>query len=183
MDQDESVSHQFKALRHEILARQIRIYWTVVIGLLGMPALTFFASDAHTLSMLALPFLVLVIIILFLTEQNAMMRCGRYIREHIEPKLSVDPCWEAWLESRPEYRMMEKNFVGSFIVVFFLYYFLSIATALYKLWEDVNADPSGHATYWLYGALVAYAIGAIWGVVNLFSHFRQSVSTAHNPGN
>ena len=177
MNQPEFIKEQFLVLRREIEARQARLFWTVVIGLLGMPTLTYLAKDADTLAWLAIPFLMLVIIVLFLAEQNAMMRCGRYIREKVEGNPELAPGWECWLESRPEYRLMERNFVGCFIVIFFFYYFLAIGMALYRLWAEVSNDPSGHYRYWLYGALVAYAIGALWGMLNLIHHWRFSVST------
>jgi hypothetical protein len=180
MNQPEFLKEQFLALRREIEARQARIFWTVVIGLLGMPTLTYLAKDADTLAWLAIPFLMLVIIILFLTEQNAMMRCGRFIREKLENHPDLEPGWESWLESRLEYRVMERNFIGCFIVIFFLYYFLAIGMALYRLWAEVLSDPSGHFRYWLYGALVAYAIGALWAILNLVHHWRFATSTSSN---
>ena len=180
MDASEFLKEQFLVLRREIDARQTRIFWTVIIGLLGMPTLTYLARDADALAWLAIPFLVLVIIVLFLAEQNAMMRCGRFIREKIESNPDLVPGWEFWLESRQEYRRMERNFVGCFIVIFFLYYFLAMAMALYRLWGEVTNDPSGHYRYWLYGTLVAYAIGALWAILNLIHHWRFSVSTTAN---
>ena len=178
MDHSEFQEKQFYFLRREIEARQTRLFWTVVIGLLGMPALTYLAKDADTLAWLAIPFLMLVIIVLFLAEQHAMMRCGRFIREQIEGAPDLAPGWECWLESRPQYRLMERNFVGCFIVIFFLYYFLAISMALYRLWAEVVHDPSGQYLYWLYGALVAYTIGALWAMLNLLHHWRSTVSTS-----
>lgn len=180
MDKSEFLKEQFLMLRREIESRQLRLFWTVVIGLLGMPTLTYLAKDADTLAWLAIPFLMLVVIVLFLAEQNAMMRCGRFIREKVEGSPDLAPGWESWLESRREYRLMERNFVGCFIVIFFLYYFLAIGMALYRLWAEVSADPSGQFRYWLYGALVAYAIGAFWAVLNLVHHWRFSVGTSAN---
>jgi hypothetical protein len=177
MDNKDFLHDQLVFLRNEILARQARVFWTVIIGLLGMPALTYLAVGADMLVWLALPFLVLVVIILFLSEQNAIMRAGRYIREHIEIQMGQSMGWEAWLESHAEFRLMEKNFIGSFIVIFFLYYFLSIGMALYRLSVEATADPSGQYVHWLYGAVFAYGLGGVWALSNLIQHWRSSVST------
>lgn len=177
MTDNDFLHSQFSFLRSEILARQARIFWTVVIGLLGMPALSYLAAGKDIMIWLALPFLNLVVIILFLTEQNGMMRVGRYIREYIERKVDTPMGWETWLESRAEFRLMEKSFAGSFIIIFFLYYFLSISMALYRLWVEASADPSGQYRLWLYGAIFAYGLGGFWALVNLIHHWRFSVST------
>jgi hypothetical protein len=177
MDNEDFLHDQFVFLRKEILAREARVFWTVIIGLLGMPALTYLALGGDMLVWLALPFLILVVIILFLAEQNAIMRAGRYIREHIEVQIGQSIGWEAWLESHAEFRLMEKNFVGSFIVIFFMYYFLAIGMALYRLWVEATADPSGQYWRWLYCAAFAYGLGGIWALSNLIQHWRSSVST------
>jgi hypothetical protein len=177
MTKEDFLHSQFGFLRSEILARQARVFWTVVIGLLGMPALTYLAVGRDIMIWLALPFLILVVIILFLAEQNAMMRVGRYIREYIEREVDMPMGWETWLESRGQYRLMEKSFIGSFIIIFFLYYFLSISMALYRLWVEASADPSGQYILWLYGAVFAYGLGGFWALANLIHHWRSSVST------
>lgn len=178
MDSKDFLREQFLVLRREIEARQTRLFWTVVIGLLGMPAITYFARDAETLAWLAIPFLMIVIIVLFLAEQNAMMRAGRFIREKVEGRFDRSDGWEGWLESRAEFRLMERNFVGCFITIFFLYYFLAVGMAIYRLWGEVALDPSGHYLYWFYGACVAYAVGALWAVINLIHHWRFTISTS-----
>lgn len=178
MDSTDFLKEQFLVLRREIEQRQSRLFWTVVIGLLGMPTITYLAKDADTLAWLAIPFLMIVIIVLFLAEQNAMMRAGRFIREKIEGQSNLGEGWECWLESRPEFRLMERNFIGCFITIFFLYYFLAVGMAIYRLWAEVSADPSGHFRYWFQGACVAYAIGALWAVINLIHHWRFTISTS-----
>ena len=177
MDAKHFAAEEFKSLREEIRSRQMRAFWTVVIGLLGVPALTYLAGDANMQLWLALPFFVLVIIVLFLSEQNAMMRAGRYIREVIETHTGFTPGWEAWLETGREHRVMEKHFVAGFISVFFLYYFVSIAMALNRLWVTAMAEETGHYWYWFYGAAGAYVIATLWGLATLVQHWKSSVST------
>lgn len=178
METRDFLLQQFMALRQEIQARQSRAFWTAVIGLLGVPILSYQAMGAATIVWAIMPFFVLVVIALFLTEQNEMMRCGRYIREHIEPRLEFAPGWEAWLESRSEYRVMEKHFFACFIIVFFVYYFLSIGVALERLWGMASADQSGLYWSYVYGALGAYLFCTIWLIATLLQHWRSSVSTA-----
>jgi hypothetical protein len=125
-----------------------------------------------------LPFLVLIIIVLYLAELNAMMRAGRYIREHIETRVAGAPGWEGWLESRGEFRLMEKHFSACFILVFFAYYFLAIGIAIMRLMQDAADDPSGMYQYLLYGGIVAYAVGGLWAVSTLLHHWRSSLSTS-----
>lgn len=178
MEQSEFHTQQFLFLRREIEARQARLFWTIVMGLLGLPTLTYLAKDADTLAWLAIPFLMLVIIVLFIAEQHAMMRAGRFIREEIERQGNFAPGWESWLESQPEFRLMERNFLGCFICIFLLYYFLAVGMAIYRLWAEISADPSGQFLYWLYGAVVAYSIGLLWVLINLIHHWRFAVSTS-----
>ena len=180
MDRQQFLHEQFVALRREIHARQTRMFWIVVIGLLGVPLLTLLASDTGQLVWILLPYIVLVLIIAFLAEQNTMMRAGRYIREQIEPNCGVDMGWETWLESRPEFRLIEKHFFACFLIAFFAYYFASIALAIQYLWGEASSDPSGVYLYWLFGALGTYAVGAVWAVSTLIHHWTTSFSTTTN---
>ncbi len=168
---------EYIGLRQEILSRQKHLFWTVIIGLLGVPAFTYAAADASTIVWLVLPLFVLVVIVLFLAEQNAMMRAGRYIRERIEPASDGAAGWECYLESNPDFRMMEKHFFACFILVFFAYYALSIAIAMNKLWREAAADPSGLHRYFLYGGLSAYTIATIWAIATLLRHWKSSTTT------
>lgn len=177
MDQLEFQKQQFYFLRREIEARQTRLFWTLVIGLLGLPTLTYLAKDADTMAWLVIPFFILVTNVLFIAEQHAMMRAGRFVRLEIERSGEVGPGWESWLESQPEFRLMERNFVGCFVCIFLLYYFLAVGMVIFRLVAEANLDPSGQSRYQLYGAAVAYAIGALWLIMNLVHHWRFAVST------
>lgn len=178
MNRDEFLKAQYQALRGEIDQRQQRLFWIVTIGLLGVPILTYLAADTDRMVWLLMPYFVLVVLVLFLKEQNGMMRAGRYIREQIEPHIDHKPGWEEWLESRHQWRLMEKHFFACFILVFFLYYFLTIGMAIYRLSGVAGADPSGMFEYCLWGAVATYALGGIWAISTLLHHWRSSVSTA-----
>jgi len=167
---------QFLTLRQEIIATKARLYWTVAMGVFGVPILTYLASDAERYVWLLVPYSVLILIVVFIAEHNAMMRAGRYIRERIEPH-AEDIGWEGWLEASDESRLMERHFVACFVVIFFIYYVMTIAMAMQRLLSDAARDPSGQYQYWMAAAGVTYAIGALWAISTLVHHWRSTVST------
>ncbi len=175
MEKSEFLKHQFSTIRDEIKAIKARIYWTVVMGLFGVPLLTYVAAQAEKFVSLLIPYLVLVIILLFLAEQSALMRAGRFIRQVIEPNIDSPVGWETWLESRSDLRLMDRHFVACFIIVFFVYYFMSIGFAMQTLWGDMEHTRA--AGYWLIGAIVTYAIGAVWALSTLLQHWRAATRT------
>jgi len=176
MDRNEFLKQHFSTLREEIKAIKSRSFWIVAMGLFGVPVLTFMAQGATKYVSLLVPYLVLVIIVMFLAEQNALMRAGRYIRQIIEPGVADTVGWEAWLESRGDLRMMDRHFFACFILVFFLYYFMSIGNAIERLMTDVERTDA-HSV-WLIGASVTYGIGAVWALSTLIHHWRSCVGTS-----
>ena len=177
MDKREYLSQQFQTLRREIEGHQTRAFWTVVMGLLGIPALSYFLISAEIPVWMAMPFFLLVLMVLFLAQQNFMMRAGRYIREYIETQIDYSPGWEAWIESRPVYRVMDRQFAGALLVLFFLFYFLLIGLALNRLFSAAMGDPAigGWMVFW--GAAVVYGIATFFALATLAHHWRTSVST------
>lgn len=175
MDKQEFLKSHFQTLREEIKAIKTRSFWIVAMGLFGVPVLTYMAQGASKYVSLLVPYLVLVIIIMFLAEQNALMRAGRYIREMVEPQIPQTVGWEAWLESRRDLRMMDRHLLACFTLVFFLYYFMSIGNAMQTLLPDVEHTEAGW--YWLIGASVTYGIGAVWALSTLFHHWRSCTGT------
>jgi hypothetical protein len=178
MESDAFLLHQFNTIRDEIKAVKARSFWIVAIGLFGVPIITFLAGFTEKFVSLLVPYVVLVTIILFVAEQSALMRCGRYIRQVIEPNFKSIVGWEAWLESRKDLRLMDRHFFACFIIVFFVYYFMTIGVAMQTLWSEVDQSQSGQ--YWLYGAMVSYLIGAIWATITLLHHWRSATGTSEN---
>jgi len=127
---------------------------------------------------LTLPFLAFVLTMLFLFENSQMMRTKWYIREFLEEHVDVSPGWDSWLASRPELPLMDRHFSASFVVVFFVYYFLSIALALYRLWIEAVEDPSGAHWWDFFGAAGVYAVTAIWGFATLFCYWKSATRAA-----
>ncbi|MBI5863220.1 MAG: hypothetical protein HZB38_01650 [Planctomycetes bacterium] len=180
MEKNEFLVQQFATLRHEIEGHQSRSFWIVVIGLLGIPTASYFLLEASIPLWMALPFFLLVLMVLFLAQQNFMMRAGRYIREYIEPKMECSPGWEAWIESRPAFRVMDRQFAGSLLVLFFLFYFLLIGLALNRLYDQALSNP-GLGNWMIFGAAAAvYTIATLFGFATLIHHWRSSVSTMPN---
>jgi hypothetical protein len=176
MDKDQFLMHQFTTLRQEIAATKTRLFWIVVLGLFGVPMLAYFAQSAQRYVALLVPYLVLAVIIMFLAEQNALMRAGRYIRQHIEPHIGHDPAWETWLESRMDLRLMDRHFSACFVIVFFVYYATTIGVAIRDLWSDMTSDPAG--LWWMYAVPITYLIGAIWALSTLLHHWRSATRTS-----
>jgi hypothetical protein len=146
MNDNQFLRDQFASLRHEIEGLQARLFWTVMIGMLGVPTMTYLTWDTDALVWIVMPFFTLVIIILFLAQHQQMMRAGRFIREQIEPRLPETPSWERWLESKPEYRLVDRHFFACFTLIFFVYYGVSMATSIERLWALAQQDESG--LYW-----------------------------------
>jgi hypothetical protein len=181
MEENQFLRDQFASLRNEITSIQVRIFWTVMIGMLGVPTMTYLTWDTDALVWIVMPFFMLVIIILFLAEHQQMMRAGRFVREEIEPRLTGTPSWEAWLESRPDYRLLDRHFFACFTLIFFVYYAVSVSTSIERLWGLAMKEETG--LYWpfLYGACASYAIVTIWAIYTLMHHWRSSVGTG-GPG-
>jgi hypothetical protein len=177
MAHSEFARQQFIALRREIKGQQSRLFWIVVIGLLGLPFLSCVLWGANNRAWIVLPFFVLALIILFLAQQSQLMRAARYIREFLENDVDPVPGWETWLESRSELRLIDRYFSACFIVIFFVHYFLSVALALRRLWLEAAGDPSG--IYWqcFCGAASVYTITTLWALAALCYHWKSSTNT------
>jgi hypothetical protein len=173
------IRDEFMTLRDEIKATKARLFWIVVVGLFGVPLLTSLASKGDMFVWLLLPYSVLVLILMFLAEQGSMMRAGRYIRERIEATTDHELGWEAWVESLPRFRYLDRQYVACFMIVFFMYYFVTIGVAFKLILAQEVNDMTGstYYWYWFYGAGVTYAIGAIWAFLTLTHHWRSTVST------
>ena len=112
-----------------------------------------------------LPPIVLMIGLLFLSENNAMMRCGCYIREHIEPAMLRDSefvGWEAWLEipRKPDPRNVDKYMIYSFYVLSIVYFIVAVFLA-------VQYVAGAYGTAVAIGALAGYGTLGIVGTVLL----------------
>ena len=86
MENDKFLIQQYISLREEVKETKARIFKLAGLGIVGMPA-SYFLAHTYKLEILiiSLPILICTILLLFLAENRALMRCGMYIKEHIEP--------------------------------------------------------------------------------------------------
>lgn len=170
MDKEKFLELQYKTLRKEIEHTKDRMFKIAFGGITIVPAAQFLAVAFEIEAVaLLLPFLVIIIVIMFLAENNALMRSGRYIARHIEPEVKDIHGWEAWLEepNQDNTRIVDRYIIYSFYLLWMFYYIVSVYLA-------------GTVVFKLYGVLglsiilgVYIAIG-VWMVV--FS--AKSVKTA-----
>ncbi len=172
----EFLIEEYRTLRREIAATKLRLFMIVALGSVAVPILTFLGEHPESRFVgPLLPFVVLVITILFVADEQALMRCGRFIRERIEPHFESGTEWEKWLEDKPDLRVMDRCLFGCFILTFFVFYFVSSGMAIEKLWTG-NQGRSGSESIAIIGC-VAYAVGALWMGFTVLHHWRSSNST------
>jgi hypothetical protein len=175
MGEDDFLKIEYVALRAEIIATQQRNFQTIGFGVLGLPALNYVLhnQDIQVIS-LALPVVVVVIVFLYLADNQGVLRCGRYIRLCIEPRVAGTLGWENWLEryEPPVNRTTECYMAAAVSILFFLYY----VAATWIAWNySVATMPfaSASTVYCAYAAT-----GAIAGV-----HVSRHLSISSRRGN
>lgn len=178
MDSNDFLLQQFMTLRDEIKATKARIFWIVAMGLFGVPVITYLAERLEQAQVVTLmiPYVVIVLLVMFIAEHSALMRAGQYIRRNVEPKAGEALGWETWLEGHPGVRLLDKHFFAVFILVFFVYYFMSIGFAVQDLLVTVAEDAT--RLWWLIAAVVTYGVGAIWALSTLLHHWRSATGTS-----
>jgi hypothetical protein len=134
MTKEDFLKMQYQALREEILATQRRSFQTLGFGALSIPAAGYLA-EVHNVPALSLtvPLLIIGIALLYLADNHGIMRCGEYIKEHIEKELSNEGTlgWETWLEKGQEFgtRSTEHYTTLCFYLLFLLYFIAAIFMA------------------------------------------------------
>ena len=116
---------QFNTLRDEILSLKARVSRILIAALSGIPIIIA-TGDKLKLDFLIItaPIITAVAMFLILSEQNGIMRAGRYIRKHLEPKIKQQNIlgWEEYLESEEINRSCERYLLVSVVTVFSVYY-------------------------------------------------------------
>jgi hypothetical protein len=178
MDKAEFLKNQFLTLRREVEESKNRVFQTMGFGLVVVPGSHFLAQayqiDTVTLS---LPILVVVVALVYLSENNAIMRCGRYIKYHIEPQVADVVGWEAWLERRSAYdtRAVDKHMSYAFYLLFFVYFAGSVFIAS-------RFALSAFGTLLTASLLGGYIAVGIWFLIFLFKSSRVSTTTTTDTG-
>ncbi len=171
MSEDEFMRQQYVTLREEIRACKARTFAILVLGTLFVPIAGFAASQFQSgFATASLPFVLLVLMLAFITEQNAVIRAGRYLKEHVEPKIEGLVTWERWLESSRRLRDVDRAFFLSFLLVFLLFYAVGAGVAVTSI-----AEMWPREQYWY--AAGGYAIGGLWLVIVLLRHWHACTTT------
>ena len=174
MDKTEFLKNQFVSLREEIAESKKRVFQTMGFGLVVVPGSHFlaqaYALDTVTLS---LPILVIVVSLVYLSENNAIMRCGRYIKQHIEPEINDTIGWEQWIEDNAgdfDTRSVDKHMFYAFYLLFFVYFAGSvfIACRFAKAHFDIFLTAS---------MLGGYVAVGVWFFIFLFKTGFLSITT------
>ncbi len=163
MNKDKFIELQYSTLRQEIEDTKNRIFQIIVGGSTLIPIAQYFSQKFEiTVLMIALPFLVVTTILLFISENNALMRCGRYIREKIECE-TTDYCgWETWLEGKKtnyDPRIVDRYLIYSFYTVSSIYFVAAVYLGCYSLFSfGFLALFLGLSIYVLTGIMIGYLI-------------------------
>lgn len=178
MEKSEFLLQEFLTVREEVKETKDRIFKTMGFGLVVVPASDFVAQSSNIGTItLSLPILVVVVALIYLSENNALMRCGRYIRTVLEPEMAHTVGWERWLEMKENYgaRDVDKYLSYAFYLLFFVYFVGAVFLA-----SQYSYHHYGLTTTWILRSLYA-AIGALF-LSYLFRRMKVSTSTAGDVG-
>lgn len=161
LERSDFLKSEYDTLRIEIKDTKERIFKLAGIGLIGTPV-AYFLSSAYSIDaiILTLPVFICTILLLYISESHALMRCGRYIRTIIEPKVKEldGEGWEEWLETdernERDRRFVDKLVNISFYILFILYYIASVLLAGHtaaSIFKDVEILVD--VIYGIYGGL------------------------------
>ncbi|MCI0332778.1 MAG: hypothetical protein L0228_06105 [Planctomycetes bacterium] len=171
MATDEFMRQQFLTLRDEIRESKARIFWLLIIGMFLVMVSGYLAAEhPSAFANAAIPFLLLGLMLSFISEQNNIARAGRYLRETVEPSIENLVGWEHWLETKPRLREVDHSFVLGFSVLFLV--FFAITTSLTLMQLDQRDTHRGY----VYAAATAYALGAFCIAIVLWRHWRSSTA-------
>ena len=137
---------EFKALRDEIANAQGRGWQAMGAAIAVLPAGQFVASTYKiTVLTLALPLLVMVVGLMYVSQNLSVHRIGAYIREKLEPPSNGALGWESWLEDGAHERQRSVRYVEtmlwfSFFLLFFLYYASSVYLAVRRAGEQMGVE-------------------------------------------
>lgn len=171
MSLEEFMKQQYITLRDEIRAAKVRMFALMILGSLVILASGIMAQNVKlAYAEGSLPFIVLVLMMAFVMEQNSVIRAGRYLKEHVEPHIDGVVPWEKWLESNRARRAADRYFFGSVMLIFFLYYAAGAAMAVLS-WARSEWPEQ------MWPAAFAYGIGGLWFIIVLLRHWHSCTTT------
>ncbi len=174
MSTDQFMLQQFLTLRDEIRDSKARIFWLLIIGVALVVLASFLAAEfPAAFANAAIPFILLGLMLSFVSEQNNIARAGRYLREVVEPRIENLDGWEHWLETKPHLRDVDHYFVLGFSVLFLVFFAITTSLTLVQL------DKRTSEVY-VAAAAIAYALGAFCTAVVLWRHWRSSTAVVES---
>lgn len=182
MDKATFLKEQFTTLRKEVEQTKARIFKIVAFGIAIVPAAHFVASEQHLgVINYITPLLVIVVALLYLSENHALMRCGRYIRSEIEKHVSEQDKnvigWETWLETnKRKYntRTVDKFVAYCFHILFVVYFAASVYLAIA---EALTAKMPVMGMAALLGVYIAVGI---WFLIFLLNNIQNATETTED---
>jgi uncharacterized BrkB/YihY/UPF0761 family membrane protein len=170
----------FSSLREEILNTRARIFRALLVGIIGAPILTYFAlrEDTHVMVLMLAPFMVLMVLVLYLSEQASMMQAGRFIKEKVEQD---EGDWEHWLSARRAHDP-EPQLFSTFAFLCVIFYVILVCFALQRVAQMKALDnPQGFDLYmhefWRFGMPLLYIIATFWVLFTLLHFWRSALKT------
>jgi hypothetical protein len=149
---------QYVALREEILETKRQNFQIIGFGIASWPAGNLIAIRYSETLFLVLPVIVIVAAFLYLGSNNAVIRCGNYIRENMEPGTVIG--WERWLEEKEGLRRKaDKTTSLAIRLLFGVYLIVSLALA----WRELDK---------LLVAVAGFFVMSLYILVSLFFAYR-----------
>lgn len=171
MNTDEFLRSQYLTLRDEIRESKSKIFWILISGMVLVLTAGYLAAEhPSAFANAAIPFLLLALMLTYISEQNNIARAGRYLREVVEPRISDLTCWEHWLESKQQFREVDHAFVIGFSMIFLV--FFAITTSL-TLWQLVLRGQE----WWVWSVGAAYILGGLLVMYVFVRHYRASTAS------
>lgn len=172
IDRQHFLELEYLTLRKEIETAKSNLFKLVIGGAAVIPTAQ---SLANTYSIgaitLALPLIVVVLVLLFLTENHSMMRAGTYILEEIEPNVEGGTGWETWLNSGKSgtgKRTVDKLLIFAFAVLAASYFMVSVVLAARHALQEFGLQ----GQYFVAGAYVGV------GLILVFILYSQAQTDA-----
>jgi O-antigen/teichoic acid export membrane protein len=167
-DEYDFMKQQFLTLRTEISESKSRIFRLLILGIILVLVAGFMAAEyPSAFANAAIPFLILALMLTFISEQNNISRAGRYLREVVEPCLPELTCWENWLEgNHHRFREVDSAFVIGFSLFFLIFFAITASLTLAHL------DKHAHEAY-VWSAAIAYTLSAFCVLVVLVRHWNS----------
>lgn len=180
MRRSEFLAQEYGSLREEVRETKARLFKLAGFGIVGLPSAYSVAKIYEVdVLVLSLPILICTLVLLFLSESRALMRCGKYIRTVLEQEVVGEDGqtvggWECWLEEHPQHEP-DRRLVDKLLAVFFYLLFLFYYVA--AVWLAVQLARESYGVVGLAVALGSYiGVGILFVAVLIYS-FRYSVST------